>query len=320
MNLVAPDSPTFRVFEDNEKIFENNSLSDLALNISAPYLASVSDPVSDTEDGIGIALIEDDTSLVLARNNLSASLSNWEFDPEDGAFHNSNQYMLLDDDNETTCEPEKKRVHFMADPMDTKLIYCERFDCPIALTVDEISSAWYTAIEMKRFRRHVHRDARALRKLPSSAYMEKFIDLHESCARSIPVKQPRSQVTLASFVSSSQHRGQETLIFYELFHNERKRIVNELLVAQAACRPSYSVDELSAMLASVSKSVSRRSRRFAYLTGLGDADIALKYVSSNELKFLMTTSRKSRAKRHESDDTSFTEQNSPEEDLGYFEI
>jgi hypothetical protein len=318
--VIAPDSPTFRVVEDDDKIFENNSLSDLALNVSAPYLTSVADPNScETEDGNGADLSEEDTSLVLARNNLSTSFSNWEFDPEDGSFHNSNQLLLHSDDYEVSCEPDKKRVHFMADPSDSKLIYCEQYDCPIVLTVDDISSGWYTAPEIKRFRRHVHKDARALRQLSSSAYMDKFIDLHRSCARSIPITQSRSQVTLASFVSSSQHRGQETLIFYELFHTERKRLVKELLSAQAACRPNYSADDLSSMLASVSKARSRRSRRFAYMTGLGDAEIAWKQISSKELKFIMSTSRKPLS-RYNSDETSSTEQSSSEEDIGHIEI
>ena len=320
-NIVAPDSPTFRVFEDDDKIFENNSLSDLALNVSAPYLTTVADPAScHAEDEDGVDLSEEDTSLVLARNHLSTSFSNWEFDPEDGSFHNSNQLLLLDDDYEATCEPEKKRVHFMADPYDAKLIYCEIFDCSIELTVEDIASGWYTGPEIKRFRRHVHKDARVLRNLASSAYMDKFIELHRGCARSIPITQSRSQVSLASFVSSSQHRGQETLIFYELFHTERKRMVKELLLAQTACRPNYSDDDLSALLASVSSALSRRSRRFAYMTGLGDAEIAWKQITSKELKIIMMTSRRPMVKRYKSDDTSSTEQSSSDDDLGHIEI
>lgn len=318
-SLVAPDSPTFRVFDDDDKNFESNSLSDLALNVSAPYLTTITDPLScDTESGADLS--EEDTSLVLARNNLSTSFSNWEFDPEDASFHNSNQFLLPDDDYEVAYEPQKKRVHFMADPSDTKLIYCEQFDCPIKLTVDDISSGWYTALEIKRFRRHVHKDARALRNLSSSIYMDKFIELHRGCARSIPLTQSRSQVTLASFVSSSQHRGQETLIFYELFHTERKRMVKDLLLAQAACRSSYSTDDLSTMLATASKSLSRRSRRFAYMTGLGDAEISWKQTNSKELKLITMSTRKAPILRYKGDETLSTEQSSSEEDLGHIEI
>jgi hypothetical protein len=79
-NLVAPDSPTFRVFDDDDKIFEEHSLSDLALNVSAPYLPTVPDPASDADDGNGADLSDEDRSLVIARNHLSASsFSNWEF-------------------------------------------------------------------------------------------------------------------------------------------------------------------------------------------------------------------------------------------------
>lgn len=323
-NLVAPDSPTFHVSEEDDKIFENSSLSDLALNVSAPYINTVADPTScNTVDGNGVDLSDDDTSLVLARNNLSVSLSNWEFDPEDGSFHNSNQRLLPDtNDYGVTLEPAKKRVHFMADPCDAKLIYCETFDCPIVLTVDDIASGWYTAPEIKRFRHHVHKDARTLRNLASSVYMDKFIELHRGCARSIPITQSRSQKTLASFVSSSQHRGQETLIFYELFHNERKRMAAELLLAQTTCRTNYTPDDLSAMLASVAKALSRRSRRFAYMTGLGDAEVALKQFSSREIKCIMSTIGKQQNKGYKgfNDETSSTEQSTSDEDIGHIEI
>ena len=319
-NLVAPDSPTFRVVEDDDKIFENTSLSDLALNVSALYLNAVADPIScHTAYGNGVDVSDDDTSLVLARNNLSMSLSNWEFDPEDGSFHNSNQCLLPDSDDEAACEPARKRVHFMADPIDAKLIYCKRFDCSIVLTVDDIAAGWYTAPEIKRFRRHVHRDARALRSLSSSAYMDKFIELHRSCARSIPITQSRSQKALASFVSSSQHRGQESLIFYELFHNERKRMTAELLLAQAMCNKNYTADDLSDMLATAAKALSRRSRRFAYMTGLGDAEVAWKQISSKELKYIMSTTGK-HPNRRCYDETSTTEQSTSEEDIGHIEI
>jgi hypothetical protein len=208
----------------------------------------------------------------------------------------------------------------MADPNDSKLIHCEQFDCPIVLTMDDISFGWYTANEIKRFRRHVHKDARALRRLSSSPYMDKFIELHRSCARSIPITQSRSQVTLASYVSSSQHRGQETLIFYELFHTERKRMVKELLQAQEACRLTCSADDLSATLASVSKALSRRSRRFAYMTGLGDEEIAWKQISAKELKVIIMSTRKPLSRRTKSDETSSTEHSSSEEDTGHIEI
>ena len=317
MNVVAPDSPTFRVFEDDDKITENNSLSDLALTVSSLYVNSLA---CATENADGVDACEEDTSLVLARNNLSASsFSNWELDPEDGSFHNSNQRLLLHNDSVETCEPEKRRVHFMADPSDTKLIYCEKFECPIVLTVDDIAAGWYTAPEIKRFRRHIHKEAYNVRNLPSSVYMDKFLDLHQSCARSIPITQSRAQAKLAAFVCSSQHRGQESLVFFELFRHERVRLSKELLLAQSTCRATYSVDDLSALLASVSKAMSRRSRRFAYMAGVGDAEVALEQVRSKEMKFIKSVTGK-RLTEIPIDETFSTEHSSSEEDLGYVEI
>ena len=149
--------------------------------------------------------------------------------------------------------------------------------------------------------------------------MDKFIELHRSCARSIPITQSRSQASLASFVSSSQHRGQETLIFYELFHTDRKRMVKELLTAQAACRASYTTDELGSMLGSMSKTLSRRSRRFSYMTGLGDAEVARKQISPEELNYIIAKTGKQIVKRF-LDETSSTEQSSSDEDIGHIEI
>jgi hypothetical protein len=329
VNLDAPDSPTFRVLDDHDedKIVEHNSVSDLALHVTAPYIASIALPESTHktgEDGDSVDLTEEDTSLVLARNNLSASFSKWEFDPEDGAFHNSNQLLLLeDDDSSTVYAPETKRVHFMADPDDAKMIYCQRYESQIELTSRDILLGWYTSKEIKKFRRHVHTDAHTLRKLESSSYMENFYELNRSCAKSISITQSKSQMKLASRVAASQHRGQEGLIFFELFRTERKRMTKEVLSAQAAYRECCTSDELSSLLGAMAKTFSRRSRRFAYVVGLGDANVAQKLLSTEELEFIMTSTPRQQYTRKclHNDETSCTDNSSYDDyDIGPIEI
>jgi hypothetical protein len=334
--LLSPDSPTFRVMDDDDKLFdEKNRFSDI--DISTPYLAvnliidsnpPLPNKVESSKDDESIKELstgeDDDPSLVLARNNLSQSFSKWEFDPEDGAFHNSNQRMLLIDDFDNqydrTYIPLKKRVRFMADPEDSKMIYCRFYTDPNVLTHQEVLKGWYHSSEIKKFRHQNHKEAFLARKLTSSLYNENMLELYNQCTKSISLLSgPHNK--LATIVASSIHRGHEALIFFELFRKDRKRMVKDLLKAQDEFRSTsdgnhYTVDQLSTMLGSKSRILSRKSRRFAYVIGLGDAEVAKKLISSKELQCIMTSTRKCHTQLYncDSDECTASISNSSDQD------
>jgi hypothetical protein len=278
------------------------SLSDLALDISAPYISvtvqSSDSSDSDDDDSYGTDYElkvekdvndddddDDDPSLVLARNNLSASFSKWECDPEDSASVDDTSMS-----SDSASKSDKKRVRFAVDPSDSKMVLCRNHTNSNIITRKELSRCWYRLSEIKKFRTASHAEALCARTL--SSYKEEFQQLYACCDNSVALRAiPQKH---AATVAASQYRGYEALTFIELLRTDRKLITQRVLQTQEEFRRGdmCTSDQLVSLLGSVSQQCSKRSRRLAYVMGNGDAEVARALITSKELEFIMTSTRK----------------------------
>jgi hypothetical protein len=268
-----------------EDIRENDTLSDLALFISGPYMdvniqSSVDSMDSDDEDSYGPEI-----SSVTNENDSQSTFAKWEFDAQDSFAYENGM-------TSQNFAPVKKsfRIQFITDPNSKDEVFCQKYENAIILNSKECSRRWYRSSDIKKFRRMAHTEALCAR--ASSSYVEQFRFLYASCDDSTSL-QSLSHM-LASNLASSQYRGFESIVFSDLYRIARKSILQEVLKVQSDYRFTHrcSSEILEALLASRSKQLSKQSRRVAYVIGEGDADVARSLFTSKELEFSMTSTRK----------------------------
>lgn len=272
-----------------EEIRENDTLSDLALFISGPYmdmniLSSVSSTDSDDEDDDSFGL---EISSLTNENDSQSTFAKWEFDAQESfAFENSLA------SQEITIVKKSARIQFIMDPNNQDEVFCQKYDNPDVLTSKECSRRWYRSSDIKKFRRMAHTEALCAR--TSSTYVELFRFMYASCDNSTSLQSLSH--SYATTVSSSQYRGFESMVFSDLYRQARKSMSQEVLKVQSDFRFTHrcSSEILEALLASRSKQLSKQSRRVAYVIGEGDADVARSLFTSKELEFIMMSTRKHR--------------------------
>jgi hypothetical protein len=270
-----------------EESRENDTLSDLALILSGPYMdvniqSSADSTDSDDDDSYGPEI-----SSTTNENDSQSTFAKWEFDAQDSfAFENS-----MGSQNIPTAK-KSARIQFIMDPSNKDEVFCEKYENATTLTSKECSRRWYRSVDIKKFRRMAHTEALCAR--TSSSYVEQFRFLYASCDNSTSLESLSH--TYASNVSASQYRGLEAMVFSDLFRLARKSILQEILQVQSDFRFTHhcSSDILEALLASRSKQLSKQSRRVSYVIGEGDADVARSLFTSKELEFSMTSTRKYR--------------------------
>jgi hypothetical protein len=173
-----------------------------------------------------------------------------------------------------------KRVQFMVDPCDVQSVQCCIHLNDIELTADEVQDSWYRSAEIKQMRREMYSEALVVRESTSSTYTQQFHELCSSCDKSLSVVSLPYQ--LAKTVAESEYRGYESLIFLEVLRLKQQDIILEVLSTQEHLRRTCTFEQLSTELYTVSTGLTERSRRLAFMMGIGDANVASQHVTSSE--------------------------------------
>lgn len=189
--------------------------------------------------------------------------------------------------NTVTSAPEKRRVHFDVDPLDTDSVKCYFYTKWID-NDDEIRETWYKASEIKQMRRDACDEAITARE-STSAYLKQFRELFSVCENKISVVSLPKQ--LAKSIAISEYRGLEALTFVELIRSKPRNHVYEILATQECYHGLCTSEQLLTELRDVSKSLSEQSRRFAAILAIGDADAALEFVSQSGREHVLPSSQ-----------------------------
>lgn len=175
--------------------------------------------------------------------------------------------------------PPKKRVQFASNARGK--ILCQEYKNfnPIQKCQHEL--VWYKRDDLKRFRDEKRKEAFAAWE---SSFTSDCRVIYETCESSEKLRFLNQNSTTA--VSVSECRGFESVTVCHVTHANRKSIIKQVLKTQQqhAAYNIMTADERAEELGNMSRTLTKVSRRLAYLLGSGDSVVARKMVSQKELK------------------------------------
>jgi hypothetical protein len=255
-------------------------MKDLAIaeGIDDDDLIKDSDPASmSSEDDDDVSLPDMETALAI--DNDLGSVNRERFNHSSARFE---EFQATWQDPLEECNGPKKRVRFATDSEGKML--CHRYNNYTSISKNQKKRMWYQQKHFAQFRRCNMQEARTARK---SVFGKDFHVLYESCTSFEKVRALTQKDVLA--VSASIYRGNEFIIFYRLLHKERMAFIKKILTMQqqhSSCNLMTS-DERAEQLSATSRSLAKKSRRLANLLGSGDAVVARKMISQDELEKIL---------------------------------
>ena len=183
------------------------------------------------------------------------------------------------------AEEHKKRVRFATDP--SGKILCQRYNNYNPILKCEKKQIWYKRSDFKRFRKEGYKEAIIAR---TSSFATDFHRVYESCSSLEKLQALTEQHTVV--VSQSKYRGYEAVVFYRTLQTVRKASVQQILQMHqqhVSCNV-MTPEERAEKLGAKSRTLSKKSRRLAYVLGSGDAVVARNTMSKKEMETIVSYS------------------------------
>lgn len=183
------------------------------------------------------------------------------------------------------ADEHKKRVRFATDPKGKML--CQRYNNYNPIRRCEKKLIWYRKSDFKKFRKEGQTEAVVAR---MSSFAKDFQRVYESCSSLETLKALTEKHTLV--VSESKYRGYEAVVFYSTLQTVRKASRKQILQMQQqhVCCNFMTPEERAEELGAKARALSKKSRRLAYVLGSGDAAVARKALSKNEVEKILSYS------------------------------
>jgi hypothetical protein len=178
----------------------------------------------------------------------------------------------------------KPTVWFAMD-LDTGKVMSKMYSDYLPIHKSEHRKVWYRQRDYERFRRENKRITNAARQ---TSYVADFARVYHSTISSKRLRSLTKKQTVA--VADSPNRGFEAAIFLDTLGTDRRACVSQIVEMQdhfLTLGDYLSAEEREQKLAVLSRSLTKQTRRLAFVLGSGDALVAQSMITPAEQKFLM---------------------------------